>query len=55
MGASLVALTAWWHGGDSTHLTARDFSPAFFAVGVLTMFSLLSFRRLDKDEGAELR
>jgi hypothetical protein len=37
LGASLVSAAAWWHGGDTAHLQARDFSPAFVVVGMLTM------------------
>lgn len=55
LGATLVSLASWWHGGDGTHLQPRDFSPAFFAIGLLSMVSLLSFRRLDPNEGADLR
>ena len=55
LGASLVSLAAWWHGGSAAQLTARDFSPAFLCVGAITMLSLLWFTRLDADAGAELR
>jgi EmrB/QacA subfamily drug resistance transporter len=53
--ASLLALTAHLHGGSAAHLTARDFSPAFAVVGVLTFCSLFFFTKLAHDEGAELR
>lgn len=53
--SSLVAVTAWWHGGDSAHLTDRDFHFAFFAIGFATLLSLLSFVRLAPDEGADLK
>lgn len=54
-GASLLALTAHLYGGSTAHLSARDFSPAFGVVGVLTLCSLFFFVRLSHDEGAELR
>jgi MFS family permease len=54
LGASLVGAVSWWHGGDGVHLQARDFSPAFVLVGMLTMLSLLSFLRLDPKVGAGL-
>lgn len=55
VGATLVTAASWWHGGDGSQLQGRDFSPAFVVVGLLTLLSLLSFRRLDPQEGAELR
>ncbi len=55
LGATLVSLVSWWHGGDGTQLQPRDFSPAFYALGLLSMVSVLSFRRLDPKEGAGLR
>jgi EmrB/QacA subfamily drug resistance transporter len=55
LGASLVGLTAWFHGGDASHLGPRDFSPAFVFIGAMTMLSLIYFVRLDRDEGAGLR
>lgn len=55
LGAALVSLVSRLHGGDGTHLQAGDFSPAFVAIGLLSMVSLLSFRRLDPRAGAELR
>src|SRR5258708_1572622 len=54
-GASLLALTAFLHGGSAAHLMARDFSPAFFVIGALTLCSLYFFVQLSHDEGAELR
>jgi len=54
LGASLVSAASWWHGGDAVHLQARDFSPAFVVVGMLTMLSLFSFLQLDPKEGAGL-
>jgi EmrB/QacA subfamily drug resistance transporter len=55
LGASLVSAAAWWHGGDSTHLTAHDFSPAFVVIGAITLLSLAFFVRLDREEGADMR
>lgn len=55
LGAGLVALAAWWRGGDSHHLQAHDFSPAYVVIGLMTMVSLVFFLRLRPDEGAELR
>ncbi len=54
LGASLVSAVTWWHGGDALHLQARDFSPAFVVVGLLTMLSLYSFVQLHPKEGAGL-
>jgi EmrB/QacA subfamily drug resistance transporter len=55
LAASLVSAVAWVHGGDNHHLAARDFSPVFVIIGLTTMISLLYFRRLSPEEGAELR
>jgi hypothetical protein len=55
LGAALVSTAAWWHGGDAAHLTARDFSPAFFIVGLTTLASLFFFVRLDPREGEGMR
>lgn len=41
--------------GDAAHLTARDFSPAFFVVGLVTLLSLLFFARLDPAHGESMR
>ncbi|SFB98168.1 drug resistance transporter, EmrB/QacA subfamily [Polaromonas sp. OV174] len=54
LGASLVSAAAWWHGGDTAHVQAEDFSPAFVVVGMLTMLSLYSFLQLHPKEGAGL-
>ena len=54
LGASLVSAASWWYGGDAVHLQARDFSPAFVVVGMLTMLSLYSFLQLHPKEGADL-
>lgn len=55
LGAGLVGLAAWWHDGDATMLEARDFSPAFVVIGLITLVSLVFFMRLDRNEGAGLR
>ena len=55
MGAALVTLASSLHGTDAQHLSAADFSPAFFVVGLMTLISLVFFARLRSDEGAELR
>jgi EmrB/QacA subfamily drug resistance transporter len=55
LGASLLGATAWWHGGDAAHLTARDFSPAFFIVGFITLVSLFFFVRLKPEHGSGMR
>jgi len=54
-GAALVNAAAHLHGGDAAHLTARDFSPAFFIVGLTTLVSLLFFVRLDPQHGEDMR
>jgi EmrB/QacA subfamily drug resistance transporter len=41
------------YAGDAA-ITARDFGPAFFAVALVSALSVLSFRRLPPDAGAEL-
>jgi len=55
IGTELVRATAWWHGDSAGHLLARDFPPAFVALGVMTLLSLFFFVPLDRDEGAEMR
>jgi EmrB/QacA subfamily drug resistance transporter len=55
LGATLVGAAAWWHGGSAEHLAARDFSPAFVVVGMMTLISVAYFMRLGKDEGAGMR
>lgn len=55
LGASLLTAASWWHGGDGHQLQARDFMPAFVLVGLLTLLSLASFRRLPADAGADMR
>jgi EmrB/QacA subfamily drug resistance transporter len=54
-GASLIALTAWLHGDSTGYLAARDFYPAFLVIGLTTLCSLLFFRGLTEEYGAELR
>jgi EmrB/QacA subfamily drug resistance transporter len=55
LGAALVTAASWWHGGNGTQLQAGDFSPAFFVVGLLSWVALLSFWRLDPQEGEGMR
>ena len=55
LGATLVALAASLHGGDPAQPAAADFSPAFWAIGGMSLLSLFSFARLDRNAGAELR
>lgn len=55
LGASAVGLAAWWRGGDSAHLVAADFSPAFLLIGLITLSSPLFFLRLRREEGVSLR
>lgn len=55
MGAGLVSAAAWYHSGNSAVLEARDFSPAFVVIGMMTLLSLFFFARLGPEEGAELR
>jgi EmrB/QacA subfamily drug resistance transporter len=55
LAAALVRGVAWLCGDDSAQLAARDFSPVFVAIGVMTTISLLYFRRLGAEAGAEMR
>jgi len=55
VGVALVSAASWWHGGSTTELQARDFSPAFVVVGLLSLLSLWSFWKLHPDEGAAMR
>ncbi|MGI4815073.1 MAG: DHA2 family efflux MFS transporter permease subunit [Janthinobacterium lividum] len=55
LGAALLSLTAFMHGGSAAHLTASDFGPAFAVVGAMTWTSLFFFFKLDREVGAELR
>ena len=47
-GSSLLSAAVWWRGGTTT-LIAADFSPAFGAIGAITLLSLAFFLRLKKD------
>ena len=55
LGASLVTVDSWWHGGDVIKLQAQDFLPVFAVIGRLTLLSLISFVKLHPNEGVELR
>jgi len=55
LGASLLALTASFKGDTAAHLSSADFPPVFFAIGAITLVSLLFFFKLSEEEGAELR
>ncbi len=55
LAAGLVSAAAWWYDGSTAQLAARDFSPAFVVIGLMTMLSLVYFLRLGRDEGAGLR
>lgn len=55
LGAALVSATSLLHGGNPAHLGARDFPPAFFAIGAMTLLSFAAFRRLPESIGEELR
>lgn len=55
LGAGLVGAAAWWHGDPADALQARDFSPAFVLIGLMTMMSVLYFMRLRDGEGDEMR
>lgn len=55
LGASLVTLTHRWHEEPAATLQARDFGPAFLVIGLITLISVLAFRRLRDDDGKELR
>ncbi|MFD0937428.1 MDR family MFS transporter [Methylobacterium trifolii] len=56
LGVSLSALAlegaAAWHG--RTDIAAQDFGPAFLAVALVSATSVLAFRRLAPDAGAEV-
>jgi EmrB/QacA subfamily drug resistance transporter len=52
VGALLLNLTLQWKG--ETHLGAMDFWPAYTGVGVLALFSTLSFIPLAKNAGSEV-
>ncbi|RZA14733.1 MAG: MFS transporter, partial [Lysobacteraceae bacterium] len=55
LGAALVTAVTWWHGGHPGMPQARDFSPAFVFIGLMTTISLLFFVRLGEGEGDEMR
>jgi hypothetical protein len=52
LGALALEGTAHWHG--RTQIAAADFGPAFFAVAVISAASVLAFRNLSHDAGAEI-
>lgn len=52
LGATAVALSMAWRGGDT--LTAADFPAAFLIVAAVSGLSLLVFRRLPEDAGAQM-
>jgi MFS family permease len=54
-GALMVSAAAWWHDGDASRIGAQDFMPAFMLIGLATLTSLLSFTRLDREVGNEMR
>jgi len=54
LAAIIVHLVHTWHGGVNEPLAAMDFRVAFAAVAVLSLFSILSFRRLPLAAGAEV-
>lgn len=54
LGASMLTWSNAWRGGHVTHLQAADFSPVFLAIGLITLTTLLSFRRLESRAGAHL-
>ncbi|WP_374375883.1 MFS transporter [Tabrizicola sp.] len=52
LGATAVAASMAWRGGDT--LTAADFPPAFLIVALVSGLSLLVFRRLPAEAGAQM-
>ena len=52
LGATAVAASMAWRGGDM--LTAADFPAAFLIVAAVSALSLLVFRRLPEDAGAQM-
>ncbi|MFB0489824.1 EmrB/QacA subfamily drug resistance transporter [Methylobacterium sp. OAE515] len=52
LGALALEGTAAWHG--RTQIEAGDFGPAFFAVAMISAASVLGFRQLSADAGAEV-
>jgi hypothetical protein len=55
LGASLLAASSFWHGGNGIDLRPGDFSPAFIVIGLVNVLSLWWFVRLDPQEGAQMR
>jgi EmrB/QacA subfamily drug resistance transporter len=52
VGALAVDLTAAWHGHAT--LVAEDFPPAFYVVAAISLISVVFFRQLPHDAGAEI-
>ncbi len=52
LGALVLEGAAAWHG--RTEIAAADFGPAFLAVALISGSSVLAFRRLSPDAGAEV-
>ena len=52
LGAFALEGAAAWHG--RTAMAAEDFAPAFLAVALISGCSVLAFRRLSPDAGAEV-
>jgi EmrB/QacA subfamily drug resistance transporter len=52
LGALALEGTAAWHG--RSQIEAGDFGPAFFAVALISAASVLGFRQLSPDAGAEV-
>jgi len=51
-GALLLNLTLSWHGESTLH--ADDFWPAYIGIGVMSLFSALSFLQLSPEAGQEM-
>ena len=51
-GAASIEAIQFFYGDDN--LVARDFSPGFFIVALISVASILIFARLSPDAGAEL-
>ncbi|WP_375462559.1 MFS transporter [uncultured Methylobacterium sp.] len=52
LGALALEGTAAWHGRSA--IAAADFGPAFLAVALISAASVIPFRQLDPDAGAEV-
>ena len=52
LGALALEGTAAWHG--RAQIEAGDFGPAFFVVAMISAASVLGFRKLVPDAGAEI-